>query len=283
MARSGLMAAMTRPSLEDLIQLALDAGREVMAVKDAGFEAIDKADGSPVTIADQRAEAVIEAGLAKLSPGLAMLGEEATSEGRVPQLGAQFFCVDPIDGTKDFVEGETGEFTVNIALVEDGLPTMGVVLAPATGALYAGEPGRALKAIANARKAALASALAPIRVTRAGPWRVIASRRSGANVATDRFQEALGEHVRLQSSSSIKFCRLAEGDADLYPRFGNVREWDAAAGHAVLLAAGGGIMTTEGAPLTYGNTGKKFLIEGFIAYAGEESKQAALKALKQIA
>ncbi len=273
---------MTRPSLDALIQLALDAGREVMAVKDAGFEAIDKADGSPVTIADQRAEAVIEAGLAKLSPGLAMLGEEATSEGRIPHLGAQFFCVDPIDGTRDFVEGATGEFTVNIALIEDRAPTMGVVLAPATGALYAGEPGRAVKAMADARKASLASDLKPISVRRDGPWRVIASRRSGANSATDKFQEALGVHVRLQSSSSIKFCRLAEGDADLYPRFGQVSEWDAAAGHAVLIAAGGGIMTVKGAPLLYGNVATKFLVDGFVAYADDEAKAAALKALEKI-
>lgn len=272
----------TRPALSDLIQLALDAGREIMAVKDAGFEAIDKADGSPVTIADQRAEAVIEAGLAKLSPGLPMLGEEATSEGRIPELGRHFYCVDPIDGTRDFVEGATGEFTVNIALIEDRLPTMGVVLAPATGALYAGEPGRAFKAQADARKAKLVSELKPISVRRDGVWRVIASRRSGKNSATDKFQDALGEHVRLQSSSSIKFCKLAEGEADIYPRFGDVCEWDAAAGHAVLLAAGGGIMQANGEPLLYANTANKFLVNGFVAYADEAAKQASLAALKAI-
>lgn len=276
------MAPMTRPSLDDLIQLALDAGREVMAVKDAGFEAIDKADGSPVTVADQRAEAVIEAGLERLAPGLPMLGEEATSEGRVPELGRRFFCVDPIDGTRDFVEGQTGEFTVNIALIEDRLPTMGVVLAPATGALYAGERGRAVKAQADARKARLVTALQPISVRRQGPWRVIASRRSGKNSKTDNFQEALGEHVRLQSSSSIKFCKLAEGEADIYPRFGEVSEWDAAAGHAVLLAAGGGIMQANGEPLLYGNAATKFLINGFVAYADEGARQASLAALKKI-
>lgn len=270
-----------RPALDDLIQLALDAGREVMAVKDQGFTAQDKADGSPVTIADQRAEAVIEAGLAKLAPGVPMLGEEAVSDGRIPSLGARFFCVDPIDGTRDFVEGETGEFTVNIALIEDGLPIMGVVLAPATGALYAGEPGRALKAEADARAAKLITALAPIRTRRAGAWRVIASRRSGKNSKTDKFCEALGGE-RLSSSSSIKFCRLAEGDADIYPRFGDVSEWDAAAGHAVLRAAGGGIITLAGAPLTYGSAATKFLVSGFIAYSDEDALVAARKALAEV-
>ncbi|MGE3142865.1 MAG: 3'(2'),5'-bisphosphate nucleotidase CysQ, partial [Hyphomonadaceae bacterium] len=244
---------MPRPTLDALIALALEAGREIMAVRDKGVVAMDKADGSPVTIADQRAEEVIEAGLARLAPGVPMLGEEAVAGGRTPQLGEIFFCVDPIDGTRDFIAGETGEFTVNIALVEHGAPVMGVVLAPATGALYAGEPGRALKGLADARAARIVEGLAPIAPSRhEGPWRVIASRHSGKNAATDRFMNALGPHERMNASSSIKFCKLAEGAADLYPRFGDVSEWDTAAGHAVLLAAGGGVMRHSGAPLTYG-------------------------------
>ncbi len=132
------------PKLEDLIDLALAAGREIMAVRTAGFDAQTKLDGSIVTIADQRAEAVIEAGLAKLMPGVPMIGEESFSEGHSPDTGSLFWCVDPLDGTRDFVAGKD-EFTVNIALVENHTPTMGVVLAPASGELFAGEPGRALK------------------------------------------------------------------------------------------------------------------------------------------
>jgi 3'(2'), 5'-bisphosphate nucleotidase len=112
-------------------------------------------------------------------------------------------------------------------------------------------------------------------------WRVIASRHSGKNSATDDFINALGEHERLASSSSIKFCRLAEGDADLYPRFGQVSEWDTAAGHAILAAAGGGVMRLDGAPLTYGHVRDRFLIPGFVAYADGAARDAALTALRK--
>ena len=131
-----------RPSLDDLIALTLNAGREIMRVRDAGIDAQTKGDGSIVTLADQRAEAVIEAGLKQLAPNTPMIGEEAVAEGRIPECGATFFCVDPLDGTKGFAKGGD-EFTVNIALIEQGEPIVGVVYAPATGELYAGEPGRA--------------------------------------------------------------------------------------------------------------------------------------------
>lgn len=274
--------SLSRPRLDDLVQIALDAGREVMAVCDAGFEAIEKADGSPVTVADQRAEAVIELGLARAAPGIAMIGEEAASEGRVPDIADHFFCVDPIDGTRDFVEGKTGEFTVNIALIEYGAPVMGVVLAPVLGVLYAGEDNRAYKARADARAAKLIEPLAPIAAKRAGAWRVIASRRSGKNSATDKFAEALGQHERISMSSSIKFCLLAEGAADIYPRFGEVSEWDAAAGHAVLAAAGGGVMRHDGAPLKYGNASDKFLVKGLIAFSDPSAREAALAAMQKL-
>jgi len=271
---------MNRPALDDLIALALAAGREIMLVKQAGFDAIDKSDGSPVTIADHRAEAVIEAGLAKLMPGVPMIGEEAVAAGRIPECGAHFFCVDPLDGTKDFIAGESGEFTVNIALVENGAPQVGVVFAPATGELFAGEPGRAVKGAYDALSGAARAALAPIHTAQpSGVWRVIASRRSGANAATDAFIQKLGPSERLSSSSSIKFCRLAEGRADLYPRLGDVNEWDIAAGHAVLSAAGGGVMMLDGAPLYYGGRQGVFLVHGFVAFSSAAAGAAALKAL----
>lgn len=273
---------MSRPSLDALVQIALDAGREVMAVCDSGFEAVEKADGSPVTIADQRAEAVIELGLARVAPQIVMIGEEAVSEGRTPDIAEHFWCVDPIDGTRDFVEGKTGEFTVNIGLIEHGVPVMGVVLAPVLGVLYAGEDNRAFKAKADARGARLLEPLAPITAKRAGAWRVIASRRSGKNSATDKFADLLGQHERISMSSSIKFCLLAEGAADIYPRFGEVSEWDAAAGHAVLAAAGGGVMRHDGTPLKYGNVSDKFLVKGLIAYSGPAAREAALAAMAKL-
>jgi 3'(2'),5'-bisphosphate nucleotidase len=256
--------------LDDLIALALAAGREIMAVRAAGFDAEKKGDGSIVTLADQRAEAIIEAGLAKLAPSVPMLGEEAASAGRIPECGARFFCVDPLDGTRGFAKGGD-EFTVNIALVGNGLPTHGVVLAPATGELYAGEPGRAL----GGRE----GALQPIHVrTAPAKWRIVASDFSGRDERTARFVKALDGEIA-HASSSIKFCRIAEGSADLYPRFGDVCEWDAAAGHAILRAAGGEIMRLDGAPLRYGNAADNFLIRGFVAYNGDAAKAAALASL----
>jgi 3'(2'),5'-bisphosphate nucleotidase len=257
--------------LDDLIALALAAGREIMAVRAAGFDAEQKGDGSIVTIADRRAEAIIEAGLAKLAPGVPMLGEEAAAAGRIPECGARFFCVDPLDGTRGFAKGGD-EFTVNIALVEGDLPTRGVVLAPATGDLFAGEPGRAL----GGRE----GSLAPIRVRQTpSQWRIVASDFSGRDERTAHFVRTLNGEIA-HASSSIKFCRIAEGAADLYPRFGNVCEWDAAAGHAILRAAGGDIMRLDGAPLAYGNAADNFLIRGFVAYASEDAKGAALSALR---
>lgn len=269
------------PSLDDLISLALAAGREIMAVRDAGFDAQKKLDGSAVTIADQRAEALIEQGLAQLSPGVPMIGEEAVAAGRIPDPGKRFFCVDPLDGTRGFVKGGD-EFTVNIAFVENGAPIVGVVFAPATGEFYAGEPGRALFGRFDARTGSSIHALAPIHAQTAPPprWRIVASDHSGRNERTTAFIAALhGEAAH--ASSSIKFCRIAEGAADLYPRFGEVCEWDAAAGHAVLSAAGGGIMKLDGAPLVYGARDDKFLIRGFIAYASVEAANAARDVLKR--
>lgn len=270
----------TRPNLEELITLAVAAGREIMLVRTAGFEAMDKLDGSPVTIADQRAEAVIEAGLKRLAPEIPMIGEESVADGRIPETGARFFCVDPLDGTKDFIAGATGEFTVNVGLIEDGVPQVGVVFAPATGELFAGEPGRALKGRFDALSGEVLDPLTPIRTsTPAGAWRVIASRHSGQNAETDAFITKLGEAERLSASSSIKFCRLAEGKADLYPRYGRVCEWDVSAGHAVLRAAGGDVMRLDQSPLVYGAADQSFYVQGFIAFASADAEAAARKAM----
>lgn len=271
---------MNTPALTDLIELARDAGREIMAVRAAGFESQQKLDGSIVTLADQRAEAIIEAGLAKLAPGVPVLAEEAAAAGRIPQCGAQFFCVDPLDGTRGFAKGGD-EFTVNIALVENGAPVIGVIFAPATGELYAGEPGRALRARYDVKRETLIDSPAGIATTRAAPasWRVVASDFSGRNEATGKFLAALGDTKTVHASSSIKFCRVAEGAADLYPRFGDVSEWDAAAGHAILNAAGGGVMLLNGASVFYGGSNGDVLIHGFCAYANEDAKNAALKAM----
>jgi len=270
---------MTEPKLQDLIVLALAAGREIMAVRAAGFDTQHKLDGSIVTIADQRAEAIIEQGLLRLAPDVPMIGEEAVALGRVPQCGQLFWCVDPLDGTRGFSEGGD-EFTVNIALVRGGVPTHGVVYAPATGELYAGEPDAAFTAQCDIATPT-PKALAPIQADRATPpqWRIVASQNSGRDARTADFIAAL-KGAATHASSSIKFCRVADGGADLYPRFGNVSEWDAAAGHAILRAAGGDIMRLDGAPLRYGDRDGGFLIRGFVAYANEDAKAAALAAMR---
>lgn len=266
------------PKLEELIALALAAGREIMAVRDAGFDTHTKLDGSPVTLADQRAEMVIENGLKALAPNIPMIGEEAVADGRIPECGDTFFCVDPLDGTKGFARGGD-EFTVNVALIEKTVPKLGVVYAPATGELYAGEPGRAVKAMCEPHTARLMTPLEPIAPKASERWRIVASANSGRNERTTRFVRAL-DGAATHASSSIKFCRLAEGEADLYPRFGEVSEWDAAAGHAVLRAAGGDIMRLDATPLTYGARADNFLVHGFIAYANAAAAAAARAALR---
>ncbi|HYD71597.1 MAG TPA: inositol monophosphatase family protein [Candidatus Binatia bacterium] len=270
---------MSRPTLDDFITLALAAGREIISVRDAGFDAQTKLDGSIVTIADQRAEFVIEKGLNAIAPDIPMIGEEACAEGRIPECGHTFFCVDPLDGTRGFAKGGD-EFTVNIALIENAVPTMGVVYAPATGELYAGEPGRAVKTMCEPHAARPVAPLEEIAPPLSPPanWRVVASDFSGRNEHTAKFIAALSGVVT-HASSSVKFCRLAEGAADIYPRFGEVSEWDAAAGHAILRAAGGDIMRLDGAALRYGDRAGRFLIKGFIAYATSEAKAAVLRAL----
>ena len=265
---------MQRPDLDDLITLALAAGREIMAVRVGGVSAMEKLDGSIVTLADQRAEAAIEAGLAQLAPGVPMIGEEAVALGRIPECGEAFFCVDPLDGTRGFAKGGD-EFTVNIALVEHGAPVMGVVFSPASGELYAGEEKSALRAKYDPITQVILETPAPIRTAAFSPqWRIVASDFSGRNERTGAFVKAL-DGVTTHASSSIKFCRVAEGAADLYPRFGDVSEWDVAAAHAVLLAAGGDIMSLEGQPLHYGFRQGDFIIPGFIAFGSKTAANAA--------
>jgi 3'(2'),5'-bisphosphate nucleotidase len=271
---------MTQLALDDLIAIALDAGREIMSVRAKGFDTQTKIDGSIVTIADQHAELIIEQGLAGLAPGIAMLGEEAVAGGRIPDLGSRFFCVDPLDGTRGFAKGGD-EFTVNIALVEKAAPTLGVVYAPATGELYAGEPGRALAGRCDPNTAQITTPMMSITTLTSPPpqLRIVVSDLSGRNQTTANFINALNS-AATHASSSIKFCRLAEGAADLYPRFGEVREWDAAAGHAILNAAGGGVMGLDGSPLRYGARDDNFRIRGFLAYASEAAKRAAVQAMQ---
>lgn len=233
--------------LEAVCQLAKDAGELVLQVYRSDFEVLDKDDGSPVTLADRLAEDCILEGLGRISPGVPVVAEEAIAAGHRPQVGDVFWLVDPLDGTREFVS-RNGEFTVNIALIESGRPRLGVVLAPALGCLFAG--GRAGQVAFRE----MAGTRVPIRARPAPPEgiTVIASRAHGDAQALDAFLTNRKVAAMLQAGSSLKLCRIAEGAADLYPRFGRTMEWDIAAGQAVLEAAGGRVETLDGAALGYG-------------------------------
>ncbi|WP_137387598.1 3'(2'),5'-bisphosphate nucleotidase CysQ [Rhodoligotrophos defluvii] len=254
------------PLFAQLVPLALEAGRAIMAIYQAGLEVSVKADQSPVTEADETAERIILAGLAETLPGLPVIAEEAMAAGHCPDTGDRFILVDPLDGTKEFISGN-GEFTVNIALIEHGRPRAGVVYAPATQWLCYGESGAGAWQAAIAANEPLDRAdLRPIH-TRGRPPQgltVVAS-RSHRDAETDAFLAQQPVSRLVSAGSSLKFCLVASGDADLYPRFGRTMEWDVAAGHAVLEAAGGSVVTVDGAPLTYGKRERGFANPGFIA------------------
>ena len=232
-----------------LCEIAHRAGSEILAVYRSDFAVLDKADGSPVTEADTRAERVILDGLAVCAPGVAAVAEESVSAGNVPDLdGRPFFLVDPLDGTKEFVR-RTDEFTVNIALIEDGVPTAGVVHVPALDETYwtAGD--------GTAWRSRLGGAAERIACRRPGRRLVAIASRSHRSAETDAWLERFEIAEVVSAGSSLKFCRIAEGVADLYPRLGRTMEWDIAAGHAIVNAAGGSVETLDGEPLVYGKPG----------------------------
>ncbi len=239
----------TLERLEGVIAAVRAAGEVILAIYRTDFDVRGKADASPVTNADERAEAVLLAALARLTPDIPVVSEEAASAGQVPAIGNQFWLVDPLDGTREFVQ-RNGEFTVNVALIDQGRPVLGVVLAPALGRLFAGAHGLgAFVEEGGARR--------PIR-SRAVPAEgltVVSSRSHGDAVALDAFLAGRQVAASVTAGSSLKLCLIAAGEADLYPRFGRTMEWDIAAGHAVLTAAGGEVHTLDGQLLGYGKPG----------------------------
>jgi 3'(2'), 5'-bisphosphate nucleotidase len=253
------------PETKALINLALVAGREIMAIYATDFTTHAKNDLSPVTEADEAAEKIILAGLASLDPATPVISEEAASAGRIPQVAGRFYLVDPLDGTKEFVS-RNGEFTVNIARIENGMPVLGVVFAPAIGRIFWGETGRGAAEGRVASDGSIAWKKLGVRPCPAGGATVVAS-RSHRDVATDDYLKTVKVAKLVSAGSSLKFCLIAAGEADLYPRFGRTMEWDTAAGHAVLLAAGGKVTNSDGQPLCYGKRDRGFDNPGFIASA----------------
>ena len=246
---------------ETLIDIAREAGATVLEVYATDFSVRGKDDCSPVTAADERAEAVILHRLRSLEPRLPIVAEEEVAAGRTPPTGGRFWLVDPLDGTREFVS-RNGEFTVNIAVVENGVPVLGVVLAPALGRLFAGADG--LGAIEEKDASRGVSPDTPAGRTRrriacrrppAEGLTVVASRSHGDADALAQFLVGRQVSQVVVAGSSLKFCLLAAGEADLYPRLGRTMEWDTAAGHAVLRAAGGDVRQLDGQPLRYGKAG----------------------------
>ena len=253
------------PFMQSLIDLAVLAGAEIMAIYATDFSAKAKGDLTPVTEADEAAEKIILAGLAKIGGGLPVISEEAASAGRIPEVAERFFLVDPLDGTKEFIS-KNGEFTVNIALVEHGVPSAGVVYAPALKRIFWGERGHgAAQGLIDGDAPASWQALG-VRPLPADGAVVVAS-RSHRDQATEDYLKKVKVKSLCSAGSSLKFCLVAAAEADLYPRFGRTMEWDTAAGHAVLLAAGGRVVTVDGPDLTYGKRARGYDNPGFIASA----------------
>ncbi len=256
----------TQPELlEMMADIAVEAGRAAHEVYLGSFEVQRKADHSPVTQADHVAEAIILERLRRIAPGVPIVAEEEVAAGRLPAIGNEFFLVDPLDGTKEFIQ-RIGDFTVNIALIRAGDPVLGVVYAPVTSGLYMGDvvSGIALRS----HQPTDSSQVAPreqIRV-RTPPVEgiTVVISRSHSTPETESYLARYKVAERVSVGSSLKFCLVACGQADLYPRLGPTMEWDTAAGHAVLVAAGGSVLAPGGAPLTYGKPGLRnsFFIAG---------------------
>jgi 3'(2'), 5'-bisphosphate nucleotidase len=245
--------------LDDIADAAREAGEAILEIVRRGFEVEAKRDSSPVTEADRAAELIILGALSRAAPGVPVIAEEEVAAGRIPAHGHTYFLVDPLDGTKEFVRGGD-DYTVNIGLIENHSPKLGVVFAPATGRLHGGcvgtgawlDDGQGRRKISTRPRGEQLTAVAS---------------KSHLNQATvDYLEEAIGTCGYMTAGSSLKFCMLAEGLADIYPRASPTSEWDTAAGHAVLLAAGGLVDGLDGSPLTYGK--HAFLNRAFVATSG---------------
>ncbi len=235
-------------ALDQVVAAARAAGEVVLEEYQRESNARTKADGSPVSGADERSQEIILAHLAEIAPDIPVVAEEGTPAPAVPSR-ERFWLVDPLDGTKEFLEG-TDEFTVNVALVEDRAPVLGVVLVPARGLLFAAARGVGASVEDGAERRSIVTRVVPPEGAT-----VVSSRSHGDREALDRFKAGRRVAHTVTAGSSLKFCLLAAGQADLYPRFGRTMEWDTAAGDAVLRAAGGRVTDLEGNPLSYGKPG----------------------------
>lgn len=257
--------------MEPLTALVVKAGEAILSVNRAAMRVDGKQDGSPVTEADLAADRIIADGLAQLAGDIPTLSEERTQLASPPFHGS-FFLIDPLDGTKEFVAGRD-EFTVNLALVTEGVPLLGIVSAPALGLLWRGIVGRGAERVRF--DGATIGAAEPIRTrklpTPGEPW-IAAVSRSHGDPTSEAFIDGRPNAVRKTCGSAVKFGRIAEGSADIYPRFGPTCEWDVGAGCAVVTAAGGKVTDGKGGDLVFGqrqDTG--FIIPAFVAWGDPQA------------
>ncbi|HZP20338.1 MAG TPA: 3'(2'),5'-bisphosphate nucleotidase CysQ [Bauldia sp.] len=236
---------------EAMVAAAIAAGAAILAARARGLTVESKADTSPVTEADRAAEAVILRHLAEAAPGIPVVAEEACAVGRPPSVGAAFFLVDALDGTREFVRGGD-DFTVNIALVRNETPAIGVVLAPVTGEIYVGVAGSG--AWRGVVRDGVVVHRRAVTVRSPGDRIDVVASRSHRTPETDAYIARYRVGANVAAGSSLKFCTVADGRADLYPRMGTTMQWDTAAGDAVLRAAGGRTLTLDNRPLRYGPT-----------------------------
>jgi 3'(2'), 5'-bisphosphate nucleotidase len=254
---------------EGLLSTVLRVGRLQVAHLAAGVEAIRKADNSPVTIADRESEEILLQSLARLAPGVQVVSEEAAAAGHAPPPADTFFLVDPLDGTKPFLRREPS-FTINVALIQNGRPVFGILYAPAVPDFFvtlgAKRVGAARLPPSSSASSLSDCGLQELRTRPLDPNAIRAlTSQTHLNSQTRRFLERYAVVDRRAVSSSLKFGLLARGEADVYPRIAPTNEWDTAAGHAVLSAAGGTVLTLDGAPLTYGK--RNYLNPGFVAWS----------------
>lgn len=261
------MSKQLSPLALQLTQIAAEAGTLILRHYAEGTEIREKQDRSPVTRADEEAEALILKRLRQNFPGVPIIAEEATARGECPKIGRRFFLVDPLDGTKEFL-AHNGEFTVNIALIENNMPLCGIVLAPAQGRAFAGDVAgaSAFELIVSADGVADISSARRIiaREPPEGGLTAVVS-RSHRDAKTEEFLANYQIAETKSAGSSLKLCLIAAGEADLYPRIGRTMEWDIAAGHAVLAAAGGSVTQLDGTPFFYGKIEQKFANPYFVA------------------
>ncbi len=258
--------------LEPLTDLVIAAGGAILSIHREALDLQGKSDGSPVTAADLAADRLIAEGLTRLAPAIPTLSEERAQSAKPPYTDL-VFIVDPLDGTKEFIQGRK-EYTVNIALVASGVPLLGLVGAPALGVVWRGIVGHGAERVEVASGNHAVRTVTPIR-TRAmpatgEPWATVVSRSHG-DANTEAFIARRPGAERLQIGSAVKFCRVAEGRADIYPRLAPTSEWDVAAGHAVVTAAGGRLTDQDGRPLQFGGARSDFIVPGFIAWGDPDA------------